>query len=104
MPAKSDVEGRSSLVAYLRGIRQCTNGTSTLLDVVGSGLDDQVLAFQGFGVTVDGEERFFDVTSVMHLATGGSRTRSVAASSRSTSPVPVTVNGAPHPPTSRRWR
>jgi len=31
-------------VAYLRGIMQRTNGTSTLLDVVGSGLDDQVLA------------------------------------------------------------
>ena len=57
-----DFEGRGTLVAYLREIAQRTNGTFRLQDVSVSGSDDHVPAVQLFGATVDGEERFFDVS------------------------------------------
>ncbi len=65
-----DLEGRAALVGYPREIVQRTNGTFTLQDVCVSGSDDHVLAVQRFGATVDGESRFFDVSSVMHFRDG----------------------------------
>jgi ketosteroid isomerase-like protein len=65
-----EVEGRTALVAYLQEITQRTNGTFTLHDVCVSGSDDHVAAAQRFGATVDGEERSFDVTSVMRFSGG----------------------------------
>ena len=65
-----DLEGRDALVAYLRELMQRTNGTFRLRDVYVSGTDDHVLAVQHFGATVDGEERFFDVSSVMRFRDG----------------------------------
>jgi ketosteroid isomerase-like protein len=44
--------------------------TFKLRDVYVSGSDDHVLAAQRFGATVDGEERFFDVGSVMRFRDG----------------------------------
>ena len=70
-----DFEGRATLVAYLREIMQRTNGTFTLQDVCVSGSDDHVLAVQRFGATVDGEERFFDVSSVMRFSDGRQKER-----------------------------
>jgi uncharacterized protein len=70
-----DFEGRDTLVAYLREIVQRTNGTFTLQDVYVSGSDDHVLAAQRFGATVDGEERFFEVSSVMHFRDGRQKER-----------------------------
>ena len=63
------------LLAYLREIMQRTNGTFTLQDVCISGSDDHVLAVQRFGATVDAEERFFDVSSVMHFREGRQQER-----------------------------
>ena len=65
-----DFKGRRTLVAYLREIIERTNGTFTLQDVCVSGSDDHVLAVRRFGAAVDGEERFFDVTSVMRFNDG----------------------------------
>lgn len=65
-----DFEGRDTLVAYLREIMQRTNGTFTLQDVCVSGSDDHVLAAQRFGATADGEQRFFDVSSVLRFSDG----------------------------------
>ena len=58
------------MVAYLGEIMQRTNGTFTLQDVCVSRSDDHVLAAQRFGATVDGEQRFFDVNSVMRFSDG----------------------------------
>ncbi|MEO7131379.1 MAG: nuclear transport factor 2 family protein [Dermatophilaceae bacterium] len=65
-----DFEGRATLVAYLRELMQRTNGTFKLVDILVSACDDHVLAVQRFGATVDGEERSFDVSSVMHFTDG----------------------------------
>ena len=70
-----DLQGRSALVAYLQEIIRRTNGTFTLRDVYVSGSDDRVLAAQRFGATVDGEERSFDVYSVMRFEDGRQRER-----------------------------
>jgi len=70
-----DFEGRGTLLAYLREIMQRTNGTFKLQDVCVSGSDDHVLAVQRFGATVDGEERFFDASSVMHFSDGRQKER-----------------------------
>ena len=70
-----DFEGRGTLLAYLREIMQRTNGTFKLQDVCVSGSDDHVLAVQRFGATVDAEERFFDVSSVMHFREGRQQER-----------------------------
>ena len=70
-----DFEGRGILVAYLRAIMQRTNGTFTLQDLYVSGSDDHVLAVQRLGATVDGDERFFDVTSVMRFSEGRQKER-----------------------------
>ncbi len=65
-----DFQGRSALVAYLQEIMRRTHGSFTLRDVYVSGSDDHVLAAQQFGATVDGEERLFDVSSVMRFKDG----------------------------------
>lgn len=65
-----DLAGRAALLAFLRGIMRRTGGTFKLQDVCVSSCDDYVLAFQRFGATVDGEEGFFDVSSVMHFSDG----------------------------------
>ena len=65
-----DFEGRKALVDYLREIMQRTGGTFRLRDVFVSGSDDHVIAVQHFGATLDGEERFFDVSSVMRFRDG----------------------------------
>lgn len=65
-----DFEGRGALVAYLGEMMPRTNETFTLQDVCVSGSDDHVLAAQRFGATVDGEQRFFDVSSVMRFSDG----------------------------------
>ena len=70
-----DFEGRDTLVSYLRELMQRTNGTFKLQDVCVSGSDDHVLAVQRFGATVDGEERFFDVSSVMRFSDGRQKER-----------------------------
>lgn len=70
-----DFEGKDTLVAYLRELMQRTNGTFKLQDVFVSGSDDHVLAVQRFGATVDGEERFFDASSVMHFRDGRQKER-----------------------------
>ena len=70
-----DLQGRSALVAYLQEIIRRTNGTFTLRDVYVSGSDDRVLAAQRFGASVDGEERSFDVYSVMRFEDGRQRER-----------------------------
>jgi ketosteroid isomerase-like protein len=70
-----DFKGRTTLLTYLREIMQRTNGTFKLQDVCVSGCDDHVLAVQRFGATVDGEERFFDVSSVMHFSDGRQKER-----------------------------
>ena len=68
-----DLAGRAALLAFLRGIMRRTGGTFKLRDVCVSGCDDHVLAVQRFGATVDGEERFFDVSSVMRFSDGRQR-------------------------------
>jgi hypothetical protein len=68
-------EGRDPLVEYLREITKRTNGTFTLQDVFVSGCDDHVLAVQRFGATLDGEEQFFDVSSVKHFTGGRQKER-----------------------------
>lgn len=65
-----DFEGRDALVAYLQELMQHTTGTFRLRDLCVSGTDDHVLAVQRFGATIDGDERFFDVSSVMHFSDG----------------------------------
>ena len=70
-----DLEGRGTLVAYLREIMERTNGTFRLQDVCVSGSDDHVLAAQRFGATVHGEERYFDVNSVMRFSDGQQKER-----------------------------
>ena len=65
-----DFKGRQALVEYLREIIQRTGGTFRLLDVCVSGSDDHVLAVQHFAATLDGEERAFDVSSVMRFRDG----------------------------------
>ena len=65
-----DFEGRSALLEYLQEIMLRTSGTFKLRDAYVSGSDDHVLAAQHFGATVDGEERFFDVSSVMRFRDG----------------------------------
>ncbi len=70
-----DFEGRDTLVAYLRELMQRTGGSFTLHDVVVSGSDDHVLAVQRFGATSGGEQRSFDVTSVMHFRDGKQKER-----------------------------
>jgi ketosteroid isomerase-like protein len=70
-----DLEGRIALVAYLQEITQRTHGTFTLRDVCISGSEDHVLAAQRFGATVHGEERSFDVTSVMRFTEGRQKER-----------------------------
>ncbi len=70
-----DFQGRSTLIAYLQEIVRRTNGTFMLRDVHVSGSDDRVLAAQRFGATVDGEERSFDVYSVMRFEDGRQRER-----------------------------
>ena len=70
-----DFEGRGALVVYLRELVERTNGTFKLQDVCVSGSDDHVLAVQRFGATVDGEERFFDVGSVMRFSDGRQKER-----------------------------
>lgn len=52
-----------------------TNDTFTLEDVAVSGCDDHVLAVQRFGATIDGEQRVFEATSIMHFADGLQRER-----------------------------
>ena len=70
-----DLKGRGTLVAYLREIMDRTNGTFRLQDVCVSGSDDHVLAAQRFGATVHGEERYFDVSSVMRFSDGQQKER-----------------------------
>jgi ketosteroid isomerase-like protein len=65
-----DFEGRGTLVGYLGELMQRTSGTFRLRDVCVSGTDDHVLAVQRFGAMIDGDERFFDVSSVMHFSEG----------------------------------
>jgi uncharacterized protein len=70
-----DFEGRATLLEYLREIMLRTNGTFKLQDVCVSGSDDHVLAVQRFGATVDGEEQFFDASSVMRFSDGRQKER-----------------------------
>ena len=70
-----DFKGRGTLLAFLREVIQRTNGTFKLQDVSVSGTDDHVLAAQRLGATVDGEERFFDVSSVMRFSDGRQKER-----------------------------
>ena len=70
-----DFTGRTALLTYLREIMHRTNGTFKLQDVCVPGCDKHVLAVQCFGATVDGEERFFDVSSVMHFSDGRQKER-----------------------------
>jgi uncharacterized protein len=67
--------GRDMVLAFLREVIQRTNGTFKLQDVFVSGTDDHVLAAQRLGATVDGEERFFDTTSVMRFSDGRQKER-----------------------------
>jgi ketosteroid isomerase-like protein len=62
-------------LAFLREVIQRTNGTFKLQDVFVSGTDDHVLAAQRLGATADGEERFFDVISVMRFSDGRQKER-----------------------------
>jgi len=70
-----DFIGREMLLAYLREIVARTHGTFILRDVCVSGSDDHVVAVQQFGAAVAGEERTFDVTSVMRFSSGLQRER-----------------------------
>jgi len=70
-----DLEGRPALLELLREIMVRSNGTFTLQDVFVSGSDDHVLAAQRFGLTVDGEQQSFDVTSVMRFRDGRQKER-----------------------------
>src|SRR5690242_14733023 len=70
-----DFQGRNTLLAFLREVIQRTNGTFKILDVFVSGTDDHVLAAQRLGATVDGEERLFDVSSVMRFSDGKQKER-----------------------------
>ncbi len=54
---------------------QRTNGTFKLQDVWVPGSGDHVLAVHRFGATVDGQERFSDVGSVMHFSDGRQKER-----------------------------
>jgi ketosteroid isomerase-like protein len=65
-----EIQGRTALVAYVQEIGQRTDGTFTLHNVCVSGSDDHVLAAQRFGATVDGEQRSFDVSSVIRFSGG----------------------------------
>jgi uncharacterized protein (TIGR02246 family) len=70
-----DFVGRAALSAFLREVMERTNGTFKLQDVFVSGTDDHVLAAQRLGATFAGEERFFDVSSVMHFVDGRQKER-----------------------------
>jgi hypothetical protein len=70
-----DFEGRATLLDYLREIMVRTNGTFKLHDVFVSGCDDHVLAVSRLGATVDSEEQFFDVSSVMRFIDGRQKER-----------------------------
>src|SRR3954454_1463583 len=70
-----DFEGRGALLAFLHEVIERTNGTFKLQDVSVSGTDDHVLAAQRLGATLDGEERLFDVTSVMRFVDGRQKER-----------------------------
>jgi ketosteroid isomerase-like protein len=70
-----DFEGRATLLDYLREIMVRTNGTFKLQDVFISGCDDHVLAVSRLGATVDSEEQFFDVSSVMRFIDGRQKER-----------------------------
>jgi uncharacterized protein len=70
-----DFEGRATLLKYLREIMVRTDGTFKLQDVCVSGSDDHVLAVQRFGATVDGEEQYFDASSVMRFSDGRQKER-----------------------------
>jgi uncharacterized protein len=67
--------GRDNLLAFLREIMQRTNGTFKIVDLSVSGTDDHVLAAQRLGATLDGEERLFDVSSVMRFSDGRQKER-----------------------------
>jgi uncharacterized protein len=70
-----DFEGRATLLEFLRELMVRTNGTFKLQDVCVSGSNDHVLAVQRLGATVDGEENFFDVSSVMRFSDGRQKER-----------------------------
>lgn len=70
-----DFEGRATLLKYLREIMVRTNGTFKLQDICVSGSDDHVVAVQRFGATVDGEEQFFEASSVMRFSEGRQKER-----------------------------
>jgi hypothetical protein len=70
-----DFKGRDTLLAFLREVMQRTNGTFKLQDVFVSGTDDHVLAAQRLGATIDVEEQFFDVISVMRFSDGRQQER-----------------------------
>jgi uncharacterized protein len=71
-----DFTGRDTLLAFLREVIERTRGTFKLLDVSVSGSDDHVLAAQRLGATTaDGDEQFFDVSSVMRFHEGKQKER-----------------------------
>jgi len=76
-----------------------TNGNFTLRDVYVSGSDDHVLAAQRFGATVEGEERSFDVSSVLPFKTAGR----VSVGSTSTTRVHTTSSSTASPSRRLNW-
>lgn len=79
VPGKSwlagDIKGRDRLLEYLKDLQMQTGGSFVVEDKFVSGTDDHVLAVQIMGATLHGEQRLFDVCSVMRFEGGRQRER-----------------------------
>jgi ketosteroid isomerase-like protein len=65
-----EIEGRDTLLSFLKELMVRTSGTFTLEDVAVHGSDHHVIAIQRLGATHGGERRAFDVSSVMRFEGG----------------------------------
>ena len=65
-----EIEGRETLLSFLKELMVRTSDTFTLEDVAVHGSDDHVIAIQRLGATHGGEHRAFDVSSVMRFEGG----------------------------------
>ena len=64
------IEGRETLLSFLKELMVRTSDTFTLEDVAVHGSDHHVIAIQRLGATHGGEHRAFDVSSVMRFESG----------------------------------
>ena len=65
-----EIQGRDTLLAYLKEIMTRTKGTFVLEDLSISGTDHHVVAVQRFSATHEGHTEKFDAMSVMRFESG----------------------------------